>query len=265
MSSGSVLLDEIERLRGSLNRLWRAIMKTPIDRDHCEVILREVERSMTSIWRTVIDFVVDQADEHLKRVPGLYVQILSITGETPRDFIRKHIISPPYDFNPSKISSLIHVLRDRKYYSDERVRDEIASFVTNLNGILTSVYEKAGIRIGIQRITRFVSEFPEFSENWAISVCFLSALEIFVKKGLKEFGEKIEKEFKTNWRNLLRKLEEQGADIGSLQSALPEVFWKIRHKVIHEGYSPKDDELRIIEDSVRNLLSTIRNYLPIKP
>ena len=67
------------------------------------------------------------------------------------------------------------------------------------------------------------------------------------------------------WRNLLRKLEEQGADIGSLQSALPEVFWKIRHKVIHEGYSPKDDELRIIEDSVRNLLSTIRNYLPIKP
>ena len=67
------------------------------------------------------------------------------------------------------------------------------------------------------------------------------------------------------WRNLLRKLEEQGADIGPLQRALPEVFWKIRHKVIHEGYSPKDDELRIIEDSVRNLLGAVRNYLLIKP
>ncbi|RLI46154.1 hypothetical protein DRO64_01375 [Candidatus Bathyarchaeota archaeon] len=111
-----------------------------------------------------------------------------------------------------------------------------------------SVYEKAGIRIGIQRITRFVSEFPEFSENQTTSVCFLSALEIFVKKGLKEFGEKIEKEFKMNWRNLLSKLEEQGANIGPLQRALPEVFWKIRHKVIHKGYSSKHDELRIIED-----------------
>ena len=60
--------------------------------------------------------------------------------------------------------------------------------------------------------------------------------------------KKIEKEFKMNWRNLLSKLEEQGANIGPLQRALPEVFWKIRHKVIHKGYSSKHDELRIIED-----------------
>jgi len=31
-----------------------------------------------------------------------------------------------------------------------------------------------------------------------------------------------------------------------MDKELPKLFWDIRHKVIHEGYSPNDEELDLI-------------------
>jgi len=49
-------------------------------------------------------------------------------------------------------------------------------------------------------------------------------------------------------------LKKEGVPIGGLDEVLPSAFWDLRNKTIHEGYSPTDEELRMVITYVEKFL-----------
>jgi hypothetical protein len=50
------------------------------------------------------------------------------------------------------------------------------------------------------------------------------------------------------------KLEEQNVEISELEKRLPSVFWDVRNKVIHLGYSPTYSELETLTAHIGKVL-----------
>jgi len=111
-----------------------------------------------------------------------------------------------------------------------------------------------GLKRGVPLISELTARFPSFSDNWAVATVYLSAIEIAVKRALAERGEEIEKEFRKNVEKLIDILKKEGKPIGSLDEVLPSAFWDLRNKVVHEGRSPTDEELRMVIAFVKKFL-----------
>lgn len=112
-----------------------------------------------------------------------------------------------------------------------------------------------------------------FTENWAVAVVHLTAVEIAMnmrrqslrRKGApvddfkvilvggqrvsvpKKFHERLEETF--HWMMVY-----EGVQVEGLLRILPEPFWKLRNRVVHSGYSPRDDELELVVTWSRKLV-----------
>jgi len=149
------------------------------------------------------------------------------------------------------------MLENPQFYKDDDVRRSIVEFYKELNSKLIALEDIIGLKLGLQLISELISRFPSFTENWAIATVYLSAMEIAVKNALKRRGIEVKKEFRENVRRLIGTLRNEGIEVQSLEELLPSAFWEIRNRVVHEGHSPSNEELKIIVEYVKKFMEKI--------
>jgi hypothetical protein len=243
--------EEIGKLKGNIKRLWELSKQSPLNRDDCKNIVLEIRKSFRVLWTIIQDTILERVKEsdHVK-----YLLFTIIAGKNPEEFIKEAFKWPPYE---SEISTVISRLDSPEYYKDREVKESIARLVENLEAELRIFELKLNLKQGVSKISEFLTTFPRFTENWSVAICYLTAMEIMVKEKLKELGLEISEEFKNNYKKLLEKLKERNVKVSGLEEQLPSVFWNIRNKVVHEGYSPNSEELEIITKYVENILKLL--------
>jgi len=100
-------------------------------------------------------------------------------------------------------------------------------------------------------------------ENWAAANCYLSAMEIVVNKKLREEGIETEaRDFANKFKDLLRALENRGVRVSGLEKELPPLFWRLRHEVVHAGYSPTQEDLDLVILWVKKVIRLVADRTP---
>ena len=263
------ILREIGRLRGNLKRLWELSKQSPLDRDNCKDVLLEIRKSfrlLREYLRDNID-IISRAFALGKLEPTKYI-LFSV--KRPEELLKETL---NWD---SEITEAISLL-ERPELKDENIKDVIVSLAEDLEVSINKFEHILDLKSGIIKISEFLSAFPQFTENWSIAVCYLTAMEIAVKNKLKELGlmptgecekdavknnlkeqeQKPTRGFKKYYEDLLKNLKGKGIDVSELEKQLPKIFWDIRNKVVHEGYSPSFEELEIITKYIEKLLALL--------
>lgn len=119
----------------------------------------------------------------------------------------------------------------------------------------------------MKRITELEETLQDFSllidigepigvrENWLISACALSLIEIMVNKKLEEYGCKKDGEFRKRLNRLadiMKKEEEK-----EISKIIINVFYDMRNRVLHGGETPTSDERRKIVGHVEELANEL--------
>ncbi len=135
--------------------------------------------------------------------------------------------------------------------SDEYYREKLYEVVPKIKELVESIAVSVGTTPGILpklgRLVPLTSSWG-FSENWIVAVAYLQALEVVINKLVKELNIEIPKEaaFKDKFKAVIEKLHDRAVELAKLEEQLPQVFWELRHKVVHAGYEPRKDELNTI-------------------
>jgi len=243
---------EIGRLKGNLKRLWELSKQSPLDRNNCKDVLLEIRKSFRLLSAYIQDIILDSFE---KLEPTKYIIFTTIIGKTPEEWVKENFKMP--NIYESDISMIISFLDHPEYYKDEDIKDKIVSLVEKLEVSISKLERQLSLNQGIAKISEFFSTFPQFTENWSIAVCYLTAMEIAVKNKLKELGLMPTGEFKKDYEKLLANLKDKGIEVSELEKQLPKILWNIRNKVIHEGYSPSYEELEIITKYIEKLLALL--------
>jgi len=114
---------------------------------------------------------------------------------------------------------------------------------------------------GLPLISELISRFPPFTESWAIATVYLSAMEVAVKRALRKRGVEVAREFRENVRNLINVLRSEGVEVQGLEELLPSTFWEMRNRVVHEGYSPSYEELKVIVEYVKKFIEKVEHIV----
>jgi len=203
------------------------------------------------VWELAQDFLID-------RIRGLdsdkRLLLTIIARKAPEVLIKEAFRYPAYE---SDVSALSSRLDSPEYFKDKEVKESISRLVENLEAELSEVETTLGIQYGLPKISEFITTFPLFTNNWAVAACYLTAIEIMVNRKLEELGLERGTSFRDNYNKLLKKFKEQNVEISELEKRLPTVFWDVRNKVIHGGYSPAYTELGTITTYVEKVLGTL--------
>lgn len=178
-------------------------------------------------------------------------------GRVSQIFYPKQYLSCERSLLPSTLPWLISYLENPQTYSDEEVRRHITEFCKELEGKTMTFEIEMGIKDELLLLSEFSALFPIFTPNWIIATIYLTGMEIIVKKELQRRGKELKDKFKDNFRLLLSCLKEEGVEVAELDKLLTPILWDLRNKVIHEGYSPTDEELKIIREHVTKLMEKL--------
>lgn len=249
---------EVGKIRGSLERLWRLSKAETLNRNECLNTIREIERSLN----TIITVFEHTLVKRLREIPPdkLLISEAIIRAFTNRgvlEALSEVIVSIKSRLVPASLSSLIYQLENPAFYKDDDVKRTIVSFCNDLEKSVLLLEDMLGLKSGLLMLAEFPSRFPSFTVNWIIGVVYLSAMEISVKKALGKRGKNIKEKFKENVRSLISCLREEGVQIRGLEELLPSTFWDLRNKIIHEGYSPSNHELKTIVEYVTSFMEKI--------
>ena len=242
---------EIGKLRGNIKHLWDLSKETALNRHDCKNLVLEIRKSLKIVFQLARDLVVDRI-EKLDSDKRLILTL--ITGKDPGVFIKEAFKYTGYE---SDVSSVISRLDSPEYYKDKEVRESINGLVEKLEAELSVFEVKLDMRYGLPKISEFIAMFPQFTDNWAVAACYLTAMEIMVNRKLEELGLERGTGFRDNFNKLLQKFKEQNIEVSEMEKRLPSVFWDIRHKVIHLGYSPAYNEVETITKYVEKVLGTL--------
>jgi hypothetical protein len=232
---------EIGKLKGNIKHLWESLKQSQLNRNDCKNTILEIRKSLKILLYLTRDIILDIVRE---QEPAEYSSI--------EEFFKTSIFS-----FESEISTIISMLDSPKYYKDGEVKEKISRLIEILETMITKLELKLNLKQGVYKISEFLATFPQFTENWAVALCYLTSMEVMVKNKLKKLGLEIENEFKKNYEKVLKKLKEEGIQVSELEKRLPPTFWEIRNKVVHEGYSPTSDELETIIKYVEKVLTLL--------
>jgi len=242
---------EIGRLRGSIKHLWNLSKETTLNRNDCKNLVLEIRKSLKIVWELAQDFLID-------RIGGLdpskRLLLTVIAGKDPEALVKEAFRYPAFE---SDVSGVISRLDSPEYYKDKDVKENISRLVENLEAELSKVEVKLNMKYGLPKISEFITTFPQFTDNWAVAACYLTAMDIMVNRKLEELGLERGTGFRDNYNKLLEKFKEQNVEISELEKRLPNVFWDIRNKVIHLGYSPTYNEVETITSYIEKVLGTL--------
>jgi len=82
-----------------------------------------------------------------------------------------------------------------------------------------------------------------------------------VKRALRKRGVEVARKFRENVRNLINVLRGEGVEVQGLEELLPSTFWEVRNRVVHEGYSPSYEELKIIVEYVKKFIEKVEHIV----
>ena len=242
---------EIGRLRGNIKHLWNLSKETTLNRHECKNGVLEIRKSLKIVWALAQDFLID-------RIRGLDFEksllLTIIAGKDPEALIKEAF---RYSAFESDVSGVISRLDSPELYKDKEVKESISRLVENVEAELSKVEVKLDMKYGLPKISEFIATFPQFTDNWAVAACYLTAMEITVNRKLEELGLEGGTGFRDNYNKLLGKLKEQNVEISELMKRLPSVFWDVRNKVIHLGYSPTHNELETITTYIEKILGPL--------
>ena len=242
---------EIGKLRGNIKLLWNLSKETELNRHDCKNLVLEIRKSLKIVFELAQGLLID-------RIEGLdsdkRLLLTLITGKDPETFVKEALRYPAYE---SDVSNVISRLDSPELYKDKEVRESISRLVEKLEAELSVVEVKLDMRYGLPKISEFIAMFPQFTDNWAVAACYLTAMEIMVNRKLEELGLERGTGFKDNYNKLLEKLKEQNVEISELEKRFPSVFWDVRNKVIHLGYSPTENEVETITTYTERVLGTL--------
>jgi len=245
---------ELGKVKGCVEGLRVEVAQEKLNRLSQRQILVELKSSLERIRY----FFLKETKIYLEKLkPGTLLETLLLTWASPK--VEQGVDS----YFTSLISSVdyaISQLDTPSYYKDEDVRRNITNLIFSLDSFITNLTDALSLSLtGIAQIGELVSTKPAgLDENWAVANCYLSAMEIVINRKLKEEEVKTEeKDFASKFRALLKVLENKGVKVSELEKELPSAFWKLRHQVVHAGYSPTQEELDLIITWVKKVIKSI--------
>jgi len=228
-----------------LDRLWILTKSRELDRRERLNTINDVDRSLIAVILTLLHLIEDLTELPPQRYKGL-MDAIGVLTLVVRDFY------------PS-LSDLRYQLERPDLYNDDDVRTSIVDFCKRLEAIIMLVESSFGLELrrDLPLISELISRFPPFTESWAIATVYLSAMEVAVKRALRKRGMEVAREFRENIRNLINVLRGEGVEVQGLEELLPSTFWEVRNRVVHEGYSPSYEELKIIVEYVKKFIEKV--------
>jgi len=260
MKSSDSTLNEIKmelgKIKGIAEGLKAEISREKLNRQFCRGMLVDLKLSLERIRH----YLSEECESYFKRITSTnLIEALLLDWASPK--VRDAVDSV---LNPlvSSTDWRIYEIDNPSSYKDEDVRRNITNLVFSLDSFITTLSDKLSLPLtGMAQLQELISIMPGLNENWLVSICYLSAMEVTVNKKQKELGIKIEetevgeKDFAARFRALLKNLESKGIKISELEKELPQAFWNIRHKVVHAGYSPTQEELDLITNWVKKIIT----------
>lgn len=244
-------VEEFGKLRANLRHLWDFSTEKEIDRDTCRNIVLEIRKSIKIIWSSLEDLLLDRTS-NLPLDKTLLIMLLA--KKAPEQMIRDAFKTMPFEYDTS---SLISQLDHPELYDDKRVKDSLTSYVESLEVELARIEEKLGIKHGLSQIAEVITSFPYFTQEWAVAMCYLSAMEITLNKKLPELGLTMNGAFKERYEKGLQELKKKKVEVSMLEKQLPKLFWDMRNRVVHQGYAPNKDELDLMTKYVTKALKLL--------
>lgn len=241
--STDIIKVELGKIKGYAEGLKKEVSSEQLDRLAQRRILVEVKLSFEKIQYYFLKDL-ETLPERLKPVASL---------PTFKPAIINYFASLV-----SSVESTMHYLDTPSYYKDEDVRRNTTNLIFALESFVVTISDALSLPLtGIVQIAELVSTgLMGLDENWATANCYLGAMEISVNRKLNELGiQTEEKEFSVRFRELLKVLEDKGTSVSELEKELPHAFWKLRHRVVHSGYSPTRDELELIVAWVKKVIA----------
>jgi hypothetical protein len=181
-----------------------------------------------------------------------------VTGQPLNSSLVSSGLAKTFDPAKKKIKKLLDLL-DAPDSNDWEIRNVLERFIQPGESLLTMLQEVffRGLA-GRDLISELIGRRPAgINENWAASVCYLSAMEIVVNRKFKEMGlgGSVREGFQNRFQKIVSSLREQGVRVGELDTLLQSAFWEIRHKVVHEGYCPTHEETQQIVEWVNRVFA----------
>jgi len=252
------ILVEFGEIKGNLRKLWNLTKTEKLDRSECLNTVHEIDKSLHNVialFRTSIAKRLAEIEPERLMLVETITRTFSRTSLT--NILNEGLSGIERSLLPTDLPWLISKLENPQTYSDKDVNSSIINFCKDLEGKMITFETELDIKDELFLLAEFTSLFPAFTPNWIVAAVYLTAMEIVVKKELKKRNKELKDKFKENFQTLLSCLKEEGVKITELEKLLPSIFWNIRNKVIHEGYSPKDEELKTIEEYISRLIERL--------
>ena len=249
---------EVGKVIGNLERTRREIEAEQIDRLACRSILLEIRLSLERMKL----FFLRQWDVYLEGVAPN--DLLSTTVKVWGSGVGREQIERGFASRTSTIDSVTFSLDSPQHYDNAYVRRALSdlivsmhSFADLLNSDILAKFNQGLVDLRV--LGEFAGTKPfGLDERWLIANSYLSALEIAVNRKRKELDVQAGKrDFAERFSELVKALEQNGIELSGLERQLPSVFWRIRNEVVHQGYSPDQQELSLIVDWVKRILASL--------
>jgi len=194
----------------------------------------------------------------LNIIEGTFAKINALKNNYPT--LKTQYVSLQTD-----ISNLRTFLQRDNIYGQEYIKRQIQYLVDKIEALLVKIKPEGFI----PRLNEFITKHPQFSENWAVAMCYLGAVEVALNRIVEKFNVNLEElgvdkhgndyTFADKYYGFLKYLNRHGIYLPKLEAELPKVFHKIRNKVVHEGYSPSDKDLEFIIEYSERIVDLIES------
>jgi len=110
---------------------------------------------------------------------------------------------------------------------------------------------------------QFIFDHLNLNEQWIIASLYLIAMDVMINKKREAYNliQDKEQDAKTNFEqrlnSLIGEMKKCGKDISPITKKLPQGLWKIRTDVLHYGYLPTTDQLQIIINATKLVITEL--------
>ncbi len=246
--------DLVSLVRGILARVRKQMESSPLARRAMKNSLLDFEQTLERVKVRGLLFL----STLLKTIPSTYTD--PSTGRTFNSYQAIVLFGKVIDSEKRKAQKISEQLDDPKK-DEAEVRSALEKFLKPKEQLMTWLQELVfhGMS-GIELISELVGIGPAgLTENWAAAVCYLSSMEVVVNRKATELNLstdiKESDSFRNRFEKLFETLKKRGFEVSELDILLKDAFWKLRARVVHNGYSPTNDELEQISRWVKKVLA----------
>lgn len=164
------------------------------------------------------------------------------------------------------ISNLRTFLQKEHLYGQEYIKRQAQYLTDKLDALIVKIKPRGFL----SQLNEFITKHSQFSENWAVAMVYLGAMEVALNRFLEEFNVNLDElgvqkhgtydyTFADKYFGFVRYLNRHDIYVSKLEKELPRIFYSIRNKVVHEGYSPSDKDLEFIIEYCERVVELIEN------